>query len=123
MAYWPVRLLRSTSESISSFLVLGYGKTFGRLPHLQPGSACRFGGKLPGSFDSQPLTFSPSAPSSQVQFFLRGPNGTGMVTSEMFKDQETRDWQFTYLIVDITSPVPSRLMLESYLGGPAGAGS
>ncbi|GAQ86631.1 hypothetical protein KFL_003010070 [Klebsormidium nitens] len=58
----------------------------------------------------------------QVQFFLRGPNGTGMVTSEMFKDQETRDWQFTYLIVDITSPVPSRLMLESYLGGPAGAG-
>lgn len=58
----------------------------------------------------------------QVQFFIRGPNGTGMVTSEMFKDRETRDWQFTYLIVDITSPVPSRIMLESYLGGPSAAG-
>ncbi|KAH7433953.1 hypothetical protein KP509_07G094300 [Ceratopteris richardii] len=51
----------------------------------------------------------------EVQFYIRGPHGAGRVHSEMFKDKGDRQWKFTYLIVDILSPLPTRLMLESYV--------
>lgn len=52
----------------------------------------------------------------QVQFYIRGPQGAGIVRSEMFKDKEDRGkLKFTYLLVDITSPVHTRIMLESYI--------
>lgn len=51
----------------------------------------------------------------EVQFFIRGPHGVGKVHSEMFKDKVDKLWKFTYLIVDILSPSPTRLMLESYV--------
>ncbi|KAI5073502.1 hypothetical protein GOP47_0011515 [Adiantum capillus-veneris] len=51
----------------------------------------------------------------EVQFYVRGPHGVGRVHSEMFKDKEDKQWKFTYLIVDILSPSPTRLMLESYV--------
>lgn len=51
----------------------------------------------------------------QVMFYIRGPQGAGKVYSEMFKDKEDKAWKYTYLIVDITSPTSTRLMLESYM--------
>lgn len=48
-------------------------------------------------------------------FYIRGPQGAGKVYSEMFKDKESNDWKYTYLIVDITAPTATRLMLESYM--------
>ena len=52
----------------------------------------------------------------QVNFYIRGPRGAGKVYSEMFKDREDKKWKFTYLIVEITSPSPTQLILESYIG-------
>lgn len=51
----------------------------------------------------------------EVMFYIRGPQGAGKVYSEMFKDKESNDWKYTYLIVDITAPTATRLMLESYM--------
>ncbi|XP_010540225.1 PREDICTED: probable mitochondrial import inner membrane translocase subunit TIM21 isoform X2 [Tarenaya hassleriana] len=51
----------------------------------------------------------------EINFYIRGPQGAGKVYTEMFKDKEDNQWKYTYLIVEITSPTPSRLMLESYL--------
>uniref|UniRef100_A0A388KJG1 Tf2-1-like SH3-like domain-containing protein n=1 Tax=Chara braunii TaxID=69332 RepID=A0A388KJG1_CHABU len=52
----------------------------------------------------------------QVQFLVRGPIGAGTVHCEMFYDEAKKDWRFTYLIVDVTSPLPAkRIMLESYI--------
>jgi hypothetical protein len=51
----------------------------------------------------------------QVMFYIRGPQGAGKVYSEMFKDKEDNDWKYTYLIVDVTAPTATRLMLESYM--------
>jgi len=51
----------------------------------------------------------------EVMFYIRGPQGAGKVYSEMFKDKEDKAWKYTYLIVDITSPTSTRLMLESYM--------
>ncbi|CAM6105799.1 unnamed protein product [Calypogeia fissa] len=51
----------------------------------------------------------------EVMFHIRGPGGAGKVYSEMFKDPEDKTWKYTYLIVDVTSPSPTRLMLESYV--------
>lgn len=51
----------------------------------------------------------------EVNFYIRGPHGAGKVYSEMFKDKTDKKWKFTYLIVDVTSPSQSRLMLESYV--------
>ncbi|XP_015892131.3 probable mitochondrial import inner membrane translocase subunit TIM21 [Ziziphus jujuba] len=51
----------------------------------------------------------------EVNFHIRGPHGAGKVFSEMYKDQEDRQWKYTYLIVQITSPSPTQLILESYL--------
>ncbi|KAL5537335.1 hypothetical protein UlMin_045696 [Ulmus minor] len=51
----------------------------------------------------------------EVNFYVRGPNGAGKVFAEMYKDQSDRQWKFTYLIVEIKSPSPAQLILESYL--------
>ncbi|KAH6767500.1 import inner membrane translocase subunit [Perilla frutescens var. hirtella] len=50
-----------------------------------------------------------------VNFHIRGPQGAGRVYSEMFKDKVDKEWKFTYLIVEVTSPSPTQLMLESYI--------
>ncbi|XP_042462605.1 probable mitochondrial import inner membrane translocase subunit TIM21 [Zingiber officinale] len=51
----------------------------------------------------------------EVSFHIRGPNGFGKVYAEMFKNQAEKEWIFTYLIVEIKSPSPAQLMLESYV--------
>ncbi|KAK4272971.1 hypothetical protein QN277_021456 [Acacia crassicarpa] len=51
----------------------------------------------------------------EVNFYIRGPHGSGKVFCEMFKDQEDKRWKFTYLIVEIRSPSPAQLILESYI--------
>ncbi|PON55541.1 Mitochondrial import inner membrane translocase subunit [Trema orientale] len=51
----------------------------------------------------------------EVNFYIRGPHGAGKVFSEMYKDLADRQWKFTYLIVEIKSPTPTQLILESYL--------
>ncbi|GLJ48467.1 hypothetical protein SUGI_1023050 [Cryptomeria japonica] len=51
----------------------------------------------------------------EVNFYVRGPHGAGKVYSEMFKDKTDKNWKFTYLIVDVTSPTRTQLMLESYV--------
>ncbi|KAL3624519.1 hypothetical protein CASFOL_031187 [Castilleja foliolosa] len=50
-----------------------------------------------------------------VNFHVRGPHGAGKVYSEMFKDKVDKQWKFMYLIVEVTSPSPAQLMLESYV--------
>ncbi|KAJ0052600.1 hypothetical protein Pint_00133 [Pistacia integerrima] len=57
----------------------------------------------------------------EVNFYIRGPHGAGKVFAEMFKDQEDKQWKFTYLIVEIISPSKAQLMLESYMPAPASA--
>ncbi|XP_071691169.1 probable mitochondrial import inner membrane translocase subunit TIM21 [Rutidosis leptorrhynchoides] len=51
----------------------------------------------------------------EVNFYIRGPHGAGKVFAEMFKDIEDKQWKFMYLQVEIQSPHPSRMLLESYL--------
>eukprot|EP00252_Welwitschia_mirabilis_P015520 TRINITY_DN34159_c0_g1_i1.p1 TRINITY_DN34159_c0_g1~~TRINITY_DN34159_c0_g1_i1.p1 ORF type:complete len:285 (+),score=40.97 TRINITY_DN34159_c0_g1_i1:203-1057(+) len=51
----------------------------------------------------------------EVNFYIRGPHGAGKVYSEMFKDKLDNTWKFTYLIVDITSPTKTQILLESYV--------
>uniref|UniRef100_A0A0D6QYG0 Mitochondrial import inner membrane translocase subunit Tim21 n=1 Tax=Araucaria cunninghamii TaxID=56994 RepID=A0A0D6QYG0_ARACU len=51
----------------------------------------------------------------EVNFYIRGPHGAGKVYSEMFKDKTDKKWKFTYLIVEVTSPTRTQLMLESYV--------
>ncbi|XP_058104364.1 probable mitochondrial import inner membrane translocase subunit TIM21 isoform X2 [Magnolia sinica] len=51
----------------------------------------------------------------EVNFHIRGPHGAGKVYTEMFKDKTDKQWKFTYLIVEIQSPSPAQLMLESYV--------
>lgn len=51
----------------------------------------------------------------QVNFYIRGPQGAGKVYTEMFKDKAEKEWKYTYLIVEISTPSPAKLMLESYL--------
>ncbi|GKV10442.1 hypothetical protein SLEP1_g21803 [Rubroshorea leprosula] len=51
----------------------------------------------------------------EVNFYIRGPHGAGKVFANMFKDQKDKEWKYTYLIVQITSPSRAELMLESYL--------
>ncbi|KAF9601080.1 hypothetical protein IFM89_016053 [Coptis chinensis] len=51
----------------------------------------------------------------EVNFYIRGPHGAGMVFTEMFNDKADKQWKFTYLIVEIKSPCPAQLMLESYV--------
>lgn len=51
----------------------------------------------------------------EVNFYIRGPHGAGKVYTEMFRDKVDNQWKFTYLIVDIKSPSPTQIMLESYV--------
>ncbi|ESQ37652.1 hypothetical protein EUTSA_v10028875mg [Eutrema salsugineum] len=51
----------------------------------------------------------------EVNFFIRGPQGAGKVYTEMFRDKTDKEWKYTYLIVEILTPSPAKLMLESYL--------
>ncbi|CAN8309010.1 unnamed protein product [Cochlearia groenlandica] len=51
----------------------------------------------------------------EVNFYIRGPQGAGKVYAEMFKDKADKEWKYTYLIVEVLTPSPARLMLESYL--------
>ncbi|THG16216.1 hypothetical protein TEA_008575 [Camellia sinensis var. sinensis] len=51
----------------------------------------------------------------EVNFHIRGPRGAGNVYTEMFRDKVDKQWKFTYLIVEIKSPSPAKLMLESYV--------
>ncbi len=39
---------------------------------------------------------------TQIQFFIKGPSGTGIVNADMYRD-ETKQWQYTYLVVDVYS--------------------
>nr|XP_010943038.1 probable mitochondrial import inner membrane translocase subunit TIM21 [Elaeis guineensis] len=51
----------------------------------------------------------------EVNFYIRGPHGYGKVYAEMFRDLADKKWKFTYLIVEIKSPLHAQLMLESYV--------
>ncbi|XP_010456332.1 PREDICTED: probable mitochondrial import inner membrane translocase subunit TIM21 isoform X2 [Camelina sativa] len=51
----------------------------------------------------------------EVNFYIRGTQGAGKVYTEMFKDKAENEWKYTYLIVEILTPSPAKLMLESYL--------
>ncbi|KAF8032250.1 hypothetical protein BT93_D1241 [Corymbia citriodora subsp. variegata] len=51
----------------------------------------------------------------QVNFYIRGPHGAGKVFCRMFKDKVEKQWKFTSLIVQIMSPSPAQLLLESYV--------
>lgn len=51
----------------------------------------------------------------EINFYIRGPHGNGKVYTEMYKDKADKQWKYTHLIVEIISPSPTRLMLESYL--------
>ncbi|GAV73701.1 TIM21 domain-containing protein [Cephalotus follicularis] len=55
----------------------------------------------------------------EVNFHVRGPHGAGKVYTEMFKDKADKQWKFTYLIVEITTPTHAQLILESYMPAPA----
>ncbi|GLC44281.1 hypothetical protein PLESTB_000760600 [Pleodorina starrii] len=50
----------------------------------------------------------------RIQFYIRGPSGTGMVNADMYKDGQGQ-WQYTYLVVDASpasgSGVPQRLAI------------
>ncbi|XP_068640601.1 probable mitochondrial import inner membrane translocase subunit TIM21 [Aristolochia californica] len=51
----------------------------------------------------------------EVNFYIRGPHGAGKVYTEMFKDKADKQWKYTYLIVEIKSPSPGQLLLESFI--------
>ncbi|KAL3742772.1 hypothetical protein ACJRO7_018139 [Eucalyptus globulus] len=51
----------------------------------------------------------------EVNFYIRGPHGAGKVFCRMFKDKVEKQWKFTSLIVQILSPSPAQLLLESYV--------
>lgn len=51
----------------------------------------------------------------EVNFYIRGPHGAGKVYTEMFKDKADKQWKYTFLVVEITSPSRAHLMLESYM--------
>ncbi|KAI3889900.1 hypothetical protein MKX03_017823 [Papaver bracteatum] len=51
----------------------------------------------------------------EVNFYIRGPHGAGKVYSEMFKDQADKQWKFMFLIVEIKSPHPAQLIIESFI--------
>ncbi|EHA8588319.1 putative mitochondrial import inner membrane translocase subunit TIM21 [Cocos nucifera] len=51
----------------------------------------------------------------EVNFYIRGPHGYGKVYAEMFRDIADKRWKFTYLIVELKSPLQAQLMLESYV--------
>lgn len=51
----------------------------------------------------------------QIQFYMKGPSGTGLVNADMYKDSVTGSWQYTYLLVDVysgSSNSPSRVYIK-----------
>lgn len=51
----------------------------------------------------------------RIQFYMRGPSGTGQVHADMFKDSAGQ-WQYSYLLVDVysgSSQTPSRIHIVS----------
>jgi hypothetical protein len=64
---------------------------------------------------SSPEPFLPCwpTPAPQVQFYMKGPSGTGLVNADMYKDSAGH-WQYTYLLVDVytgSSQNPSRVYI------------
>mmetsp|Transcript_10082 Transcript_10082/g.30396 ORF Transcript_10082/g.30396 Transcript_10082/m.30396 type:complete len:184 (-) Transcript_10082:352-903(-) len=52
---------------------------------------------------------------ARIQFYMRGPNGTGQVHADMYRDAAGQ-WQYTYLLVDVysgASQTPSRVHIVS----------
>ncbi|RRT79120.1 hypothetical protein B296_00007032 [Ensete ventricosum] len=70
---------------------------------------------LVGTTASNYSTQASEQRTKEVNFHIRGPHGFGKVYTEMFKNQADKKWTFTYLIVEIKSPSPAQLMLESYV--------
>jgi hypothetical protein len=51
----------------------------------------------------------------QIQFYMRGSGGTGLVNADMYKDAAGQ-WQYTYLLVDVyagNSQTPQRVHIVS----------
>lgn len=51
----------------------------------------------------------------RIQFYMKGPSGTGLVNADMYKDSVTGSWQYTYLLVDVysgSSNSPSRVYIK-----------
>lgn len=51
----------------------------------------------------------------QIQFYMKGGSGTGLVNADMYKDATTGNWQYTYLLVDVYSGQsnnPSRVYIK-----------
>ena len=51
----------------------------------------------------------------QLQFYMKGPSGTGQVHADMHKDTGGQ-WQYTYLLMDVytgNSQTPSRVHIVS----------
>ena len=46
----------------------------------------------------------------QIQFFARGPSGTGRVNAELYQD-EAKQWQYRFLFMDMDHPYPQRLTI------------
>ncbi|KAL6750296.1 TIM21-domain-containing protein, partial [Haematococcus lacustris] len=49
----------------------------------------------------------------RVQFYMKGPSGTGLVNADMYRDTAGQ-WQYTYLLMDVytaSSSNPSRLYI------------
>ncbi len=51
----------------------------------------------------------------QIQFYMKGPAGTGLVNADMYRDPLTKgEWAYTYLMIDVYSgsnQTPSRLFV------------
>ncbi|KAL5723940.1 mitochondrial import inner membrane translocase subunit tim21 [Ranunculus cassubicifolius] len=52
----------------------------------------------------------------RINFVARGPHGSGNVFAEMFKDKKDSEWKYTVLAIEIGSPKPVQIFLESYVG-------
>lgn len=46
----------------------------------------------------------------QVQFHAKGPGGAAVVSADMYQDA-SKQWQYSFLYVDMGSPTPQRLVL------------
>lgn len=51
----------------------------------------------------------------RIQFYMRGPSGTGLVNADMYRDPaQGNQWAYTYLLVDVysgNSQTPQRLQI------------
>ena len=46
----------------------------------------------------------------QVQFHAKGPTGVALVSADMYQDS-SKQWQYSFLYVDMANPNPQRLVL------------